>query len=528
MSTTYMTATLKLADGTIVYPTGSFDNMVDSLIGHTLTVPASLDANGKVPAAQLPVDTTLTAASTDTAVPTAAAAWKAANNKTFYVATTGNDANAGTADAPLATIDKALELGANRVLLFGGKYIQYNIDLSKCASNYLFIGRANPTEQVILYGPTNTRLATTETQHSGDIYKATYTATRVTNWMFQDSVSDPHTTIALEDRMPEQKGKAYRCDCTRFEKCTSTTLEDALTEISNETTKWLFFDDAQNKTVYYKRPQAVDSDHALWISTGNYVFKEANIPKSLSLEMCGLEFRYIACNIRYMARVALYDCTCCCARSNAAFSWNQSNVTLVRCEGYNMFSEVNSGGTYVLGSADGFNAHSTNTGDAFAPQSRGILIDCWAHDNIDDGYSDHERCAVTIQGGLYEYNGQGGLTPAVGSHCTCYGVVSRYNGEGFFCNANPVAAEGGFGTQMFCVDCVAYGNSVFNSNYGYGFRCSGTNCTLICVRCCSLNNYAGYAGTGTTVLYDCTAAGNTVAVGSSVTIRNGTLVTAGA
>lgn len=75
---TYMTAKLNLADGTIVYPQISLDNIVRSISDPTLVTVAEL-SGGKVPIAQLP--TTLTVTDSNNAVPTAGAVYGALNTK---------------------------------------------------------------------------------------------------------------------------------------------------------------------------------------------------------------------------------------------------------------------------------------------------------------------------------------------------------------------------------------------------------------------------------------------------------------
>lgn len=74
----YMTAKLNLADGTIVYPQVSLDNIVASISDPTL-VSVATTTNGKVPIVQLP--TTLTVTESDTTVPTAGAVYTALGAK---------------------------------------------------------------------------------------------------------------------------------------------------------------------------------------------------------------------------------------------------------------------------------------------------------------------------------------------------------------------------------------------------------------------------------------------------------------
>ena len=103
------------------------------------------------------------------------------------------------------------------------------------------------------------------------------------------------------------------------------------------------------------------------------------------------------------------------------FVWDNSiGVELIRCEASNVFTGE--------GNGDGFNAHSSYpTPDQPEAKHVATMIDCWSHDNADDGYSDHERCETTIIGGLFEYNVKAGLTPAYGCHDTIQNAYCRNN-----------------------------------------------------------------------------------------------------
>ena len=79
MSQVYMTAKLNLADGTIIYPQISLDNVVKSISDPTLVTVATLDGSGDVPMSQLPYVTTIGNDATDTTIPTAAAVRGLAN-----------------------------------------------------------------------------------------------------------------------------------------------------------------------------------------------------------------------------------------------------------------------------------------------------------------------------------------------------------------------------------------------------------------------------------------------------------------
>ena len=197
-----------------------------------------------------------------------------------------------------------------------------------------------------------------------------------------------------------------------------------------------------------------------------------------------------------MCKVELVDCAAKYVSNNGAFVYdNTLDVRFVRCEAARCKSS----------NGDGFNGHSSTEGDAFAKTTTCTLIDCWAHDNYDDGYSDHERSETTIIGGLYEYNGKAGVTPSYGSHCTGYNIISRKNINGFFYTGIVAQSEGGKYGQATFNNCIA------ESNREDGFRLSGTGNNMLLIDCISMNNRYGYVPEGSTNItcIDCKAINNT-------------------
>ena len=53
-----------------------------------------------------------------------------------------------------------------------------------------------------------------------------------------------------------------------------------------------------------------------------------------------------------------------------------------------------------------------------------------SHDNGDEGHSIHQNCRATYLGGLYEYNANGGITPAIGGSAVILGTYTRGNLSG--------------------------------------------------------------------------------------------------
>jgi hypothetical protein len=401
--------------------------------------------------------------------------------KTRYVAADGDDANDGlSATSPMATINHALESGGETILLAAGKYFT-DIDMARALSNTIKIAAANRDGLPVLYSP-DSLIASAETAVAG--YTRVFSAPCNRSfddkniWIFQDSVEDTSTAIPDDERHPLQRGKTNRCDDTKITICSASTLADALAEIEAASVyKW--YHDAENSIIYFSRPQDVTADTPIMGGFGHLLLQNANRTKDFS--MIGVSVKYQAINLVNLISPELTDCACGNVRGAAAFQWDgTAGAKLTRCEAYRVF--------YTRSTGDGFNAHSKNTGDAFAKQTTSTLVDCWSHDNCDDGYSDHERCEISIFGGLFEYNGAG-VTPAVGSHCTVYNTLSRYNdGEAdFYYTGNPTASEGGVGGQIACYGCVSIGKGS-----GRGFRLNGSNVQGLFVNCVCKDRANGF------------------------------------
>lgn len=431
-----------------------------------------------------------------------------------YVAPNGNDDNDGLSMATaFETVSKALSEGFDRIMLAGGSYRQ-KIDLSKANGKSIEIVSFDRTSRPVFYDPDCVLVESATLDDS--VYSATIDASIGSGnyWLYQEGVPDASTEITDEERLPLQRGKTYRLDDTRIIKCSSSTLEDAIAEIkSSSTYKWFVYDG----TLYFSAPSSPSENNPICASTGKGLFENAN--RSISVSISGIECKYIALNLKNLANVKATDC-----KSTNIFGWgaitydNTLNAQFLRCEASSCRNSTN---------GDGFNADVTNQGEAFSKHYTATLIDCWSHDNADDGYSDHRRAEATVIGGLYEYNGKGGVTPSYGSHCSCYNVYSRKNYSGFACIGTAQEAEGGKYTQMICFNCVAENNT--RGGQRAGFYVEGTGNKMILIGCKAIgNNYSFYVDTPSYAkLIDCSTLGHTSIIGgnpANVTVEATTIV----
>ena len=433
--------------------------------------------------------------------------------KTVYVSAAGSDANTGAdANHPVLTISHALDIGAVRVLMAGGNYSE-QIDIAKAKRGRVSIEALDPASSPVIYAP-GCVVAETESAVSG--YTKVYSAATehefpsTTSKVFLDGVPDAATAIDDDDRHPLQRGNFYRCGDTMLSRCAATGLNDALAEIeASDGYKWFY----NSGTIYFSRPQTVTSEHPLM--TGLFdapLFKNSGT-RACSISMSGLVIKYAQVNLNNFSGAAMTDCRVTGGCGGGILYNNALSVTLERCDVSHAYS-----GT--LG--DGICATGSNTyGTAYGTTA--MIVDCWAHDNNDDGFSDHNGCESTIIGGLYEYNGKGGILPTGGGSCTCYNVESRYNAIGFEIagtdQTSPVVS-GRNGQQMTCFGCLAD----HNSQYGY-FVAGNMDMTMKLVGCRSTNNGVGYYGpynspTSDLIAIDCSSYGDTTAKGTNVTVIN--------
>ncbi len=430
------------------------------------------------------------------------------DSKVVYVSPNGDDNNEGTVELPKATVNSALLVGAGDIRLFGGVYYQ-TINLELCKHKKLSVSRHEVNKEVTFLDPDRI-VCDTETLVDGytKVYKSditkNFSASNI--WLFQDGIVDDTTLITDEERHPLQRGYKYRCYDTKIQKCSSTTLNEALQEIEKASEyKWY----AENGVLYFSRPSDVNFINPICCSNGKNLFSNTS---GMKLKVSGISSKYLIFGIQSTINSEIADCKASNVCGAGAFVYNSAlNCKFIKCEATRAFNGNN---------GDGFNGHCSNTGDIYSKQLTATFIDCWSHDNNDDGYSDHERAETTIIGGLYEYNKKGGVTPSYGSHVTCYDTYSRRNYCGFNYVGSRDEAEGGMYGQLTCYGCVAENNT--RGGEKTGFNINGYKNTMKLINCKSIGHDIGYKASNsdnTVELIDCGSYQDKVARS-----RNGTFI----
>lgn len=423
------------------------------------------------------------------------------NNNFAYVSANGSDSNNGlTPSTALATVNKALANGATRILMSAGVYNQ-QINLGLAKGKHIEICNITVDGRVI-FRPSNNIISSTGSAVSGytKVKQFSYTGTisNSNEWLYQEDV--PYGIIDETERHPAQRGKEYRCDDTPIIRTSSTEISGALNEIETSN-NYRWFLDTEHNIMYYSSPVELSASHPMAIGSSTGLF--TNGDRSVQLTISGIETEYWVFNVTGLGKVDATDCKCSKVTGAGCFRYDETIAAkFVRCEACLISNN---------GTGDGFNGHSTTSGDPFAKKITCEMTDCWAHDIRDDGYSDHECSETVIRGGLYEYCGKAGVTPSYGAHCSCFNVYSRHNYSGFSLVGTAEQAEGGKYSQLICYNCVAENNNRGGQSQNTGFNVNGENNSIILVNCKSINNpkhYSAEESTNQVTLIDCGAYGD--------------------
>lgn len=429
----------------------------------------------------------------------------------YVDAVNGNDTNPGTTEgAALATFAAAFsKTGVDTtIILIGDTTERLNIKTKSNQRSVRLIGKRGLVNRIIC----GTKIDSgTLVAGTTNVYQTPLSSfsTVARFQLFQHEVFDESTLIPDNERHPLQRGKTYRCDSTKITRVGSL---DAVKTSEGYT----FFYDTAAQMLYVKIKEGTTlAANPVYIPGGSGIFGNDG---SVAFEMVNIECWYGSILLRSCHGGRAIDCAAKYALDDGAWSWDAAiGVELIRCEAARALSSSTTG--------NGFNANSTTTDPALAKHTVATMIDCWGHDNNDNGYSDHERCETTIIGGLFEYNVRGGITTAYGGHDTIYNAYCRKQTDnGIALVKSAKAEEGGRGSQIFAIGCICENNKV---NYYVSGDKSGTDENFgKFVNCVSLNAHYGYfCGTNARIeLNNCTDSGSSTAKSGNVIVNNAALV----
>lgn len=430
----------------------------------------------------------------------------------YVDAVNGNDTNPGTTESTaLATFAAAFaKTGVDTtIVLIGDTTERLRIKSKSNQRSVRLIGKRGLVNRIICGTKIDTGTLVAGTTNVYQTPLASFsTATQFQ--LYQHEVFDENTLIPDDERHPLQRGKTYRCDSTKITRVTSL---DAVKTSPGYT----FFYDTDAQMLYVKikegttlaaNPVYIPGDSGISGNDGSVAF-----------EMVNIECWYGSISLRLCHGGRAIDCAAKYAFGGGAWSWEAAiGLELIRCEATRAFSGS--------GTGDGFNAHSTTADPALAKHTVATMIDCWSHDNNDDGYSDHERCETTIIGGLFEYNVKAGLTPAYGCHDMIYNAYCRKQvNSGIALVGSATEAEGGRGSQIFVIGCICENNK--NNFYVSGDASGKDENFGKFVNCVSLNGaqYGYLCGNNARIeLNNCTDSGSPTAKSGNIVVNNAALV----
>lgn len=430
----------------------------------------------------------------------------------YVDAVNGRDTNPGTTEsAALATFAAAFsKTGVDTtIILIGDTTERLNIKTKSNQRSVRLIGKRGLVNRIIC----GTKIDTgTLVEGTTNVYQTPLPSfsEAAQFQLFQHEVFDENTLIPNDERHPLQRGKTYRCDSTKITRVTS--LEEVKTSDG-----YTFYYDTDAQMLYVKIKEGTTlAANPVYIPGGSGI---AGNDGSVAFEMVNIEVWYGSVSLRFCHGGRAIDCAAKYALGGGAWSWEAAiGVELIRCEAARAFSGSSTG--------DGFNVHSTTTDPALAKHTVATMIDCWSHDNNDDGYSDHERCETTIIGGLFEYNVKAGLTPAYGCHDTIYNAYCRKQvNNGIALVGSATAAEGGRGSQIFVIGCICENNK--NNFYVSGDKSGKDENFGKFVNCISLNGtqYGYLCGANARIeLNNCTDSGSPTAKNGNIVVNNAALV----
>lgn len=340
----------------------------------------------------------------------------------------GDDSFPGTANQPVKTHARAKDIAKRNGLIIpqaGTYYDDLTFDFKR---SFNMVGDSLAPARFV-YGERKT--SHTLMTGSSKVYEWTHaaipgTASGMALWL--DQLNDVSTLIDSTEIHPLQRGRTYRCDNIRLAYLSSI----AALEASNPNKGYWF---QSGGKIYYTIPQyANPSEQVLVIpSKGNntaFNYTIGAAPSGVNIVIKNIEFSYAPMDLSKTTFLIQNVKGSCVAFSTVfKFGYN-TNSMFDNCEAYGSWFTT-------PGFGDGF---SGTVGDETGPYLTDVILkDCYAHDTADDCVTTHKNTKITVQGGLFEYSGNG-ITPASGALAVIENALCRKNSMyGISCVGTPAA-----------------------------------------------------------------------------------------
>lgn len=368
-----------------------------------------------------------------------------------YVSPSGLGSNSGSSSSPFNSIRSALSKGAKEIVVMDGVYSDVDLDINGAWYEGDLVVRSDTNAAPIsrkgveLTGFVATAGRVDVYEVSSSVAPPRYSPSSPAGFVFVKDV--PFGLITNEFRMPQHKGRSHMCPHYILKPVADLDLLESSIESS-----W-FYDNTAKKLYVRSVPDSDPLEMSVVIPSGYFVY---GMSSANTLRLAGVSYEFGGLKLDnigdyYLDRV-----------------WNfgapVDGLSLDRCSGIDQYCSV------VASGNDNWNAHNDSGGvqrnDGYASvTSFSKSVDPYSAWAFDDGRSIHERAFGSVDGGLFEYCGSSGVTPAGGAeeelrntyvrHCGWelpvgqkqggVSVVNAVNDDGHdtVCNCFGVIVEGG-------------------------------------------------------------------------------------
>ncbi len=355
----------------------------------------------------------------------------------LYVAPNGDDANSGVTNSkPLATIKKAIEMGATTVLCKRGDY--YNQPPISYTSRY------GQKLKIIPYEPSDFNQNIPDRPLINLICGDKLDSLVVTTNGLLSQVLEPngHIKSVFVDKTTQPidttNGRSPGYYSTIWQLHNDNTLDKKLKPVLTlaecESESGTFHYDGMN---VYINP--FSSPYESFVVPHNHTPITLNGFSELVLEDIVVSFGYqLNFNVSNNMNMTIRNCHSKYAALADGFRVDNSNCNFYNCTSFKSRN-------------DGFNIHGYGESNFY---------NCSGYYNYDDGISHHDGCVGVIDGGEWHHNGKGGVSsPTHGAHIDIYNIESHNNRYGVYAISDS--------TRRPCSGRVF--NSVLYSNTDYDF-----------------------------------------------------------
>jgi hypothetical protein len=343
-------------------------------------------------------------------------------NQVFYVNPyTGSNTNSGSEAMPFKTITKAIAscvgLLNSKIILTGGIYRE-SANFSVLSNENVEIVAQTP-DVVEVFG-SDQIVGFSKTALRTNVYEATFSGTIINQSRAGALIYEhgkPSDLIAPSDRHALQRGLTHRFPFSTLKAVAGVVLCDA--------TPGSYYYEVASTKIYIHPNDSTDPNTNGYtyenIVRGGVISPTFSATRKANISLKNIRFMYnTGVAFSGFNKVERYMCAALGSSGSGCFIDNNSFTISYKDE-------------VGFGDGDCLNGHYSSvpgytTKDQRDGVMNGLYIDPWCKRSFDDGLSFHERSDTTIWGGLFEYNGDGGVRQSNDAIMRVYYALSRRNG----------------------------------------------------------------------------------------------------